>query len=66
MKLILKRIVIFTMMLFFEEKIIKGYQRFRLRWYNPLNYPFLIIWWIGTIIYLGIKEVDFDNPFKFS
>ena len=54
------------MHLFFEEKISRGYTRFKLRWYNPLSYPLVILWWIGSVIYYGIKEVDFSNPFKFN
>ena len=54
------------MYLFFEEKTVRGYSRYRLRWYNPLNYPLIILWWIGNIVYVGIKETDFSNPFKFD
>ena len=54
------------MYLFFEEKTVRGYSIYRLRWYNPLNYPLIILWWIGNIVYVGIKETDFSNPFKFD
>ena len=66
MKNILKKIFLFITYLFFEEKILRGYTRFKLRWYNPLSYPLVILWWIGSVIYYGIKEVDFSNHFKFN
>ena len=65
-KIILRKILLFIMYLFFEEKTVRGYSRYRLRWYNPLNYPLIILWWIGNIVYVGIKETDFSNPFKFD
>ena len=64
-KIILRKTLLFIMYLFFEEKTIRGYLRYRLRWYNPLNYPLIILWWIGNIVYFGIKDTDFTNPFKF-
>lgn len=65
MRKILKKLYVIQ-----QKKDAYGYERSRFNPYNPLSYIVIILMPVVAILLLGIiglvKEVDFNNPFKYK